>query len=273
MKDTNNKLYAMLHARHTTLVMGILNVTPDSFSDGGTYHTVEQAYQRALTMVEQGADIIDIGGESTRPGAKRISAEEELQRVIPVVEKIASHIHVPISIDTYKSSVAKAALDAGATIVNDIWGCQYDEQMAQLAAHKGCPIILMHNRKTAEYEDVVTDVIHDLQESISLAMKAGVKEEQIILDPGIGFAKTLEHNLTIMNHLHQLTALGYPVLLGTSRKSMIQKTLSLPAHDVVEGSLATAVMGITQGCKIIRVHDVKQTVRAARMTEAIIKSK
>ena len=255
-----------------TLIMGILNVTPDSFSDGGLHNTLEKAVARAFEMVEEGADIIDVGGESTRPGSVKVPAEEELKRVIPVVEALArAGLPVPISVDTYKAEVARRALEAGAHIINDIWGCKADPDMAGVAAKHGCPIILMHNRDHTEYRDLVEEVTAELRECIEIAIRAGVRSGQIVLDPGIGFGKTLEQNLLLMNRLHHLVALGYPVLLGTSRKSMIRQTLDLPVHDVVEGTAATVALGIAQGCGIVRVHDVKSMKRVAVMTDAMVR--
>lgn len=255
-----------------TVIMGILNVTPDSFSDGGQYIDPEAAVEQARRMVAEGAEIIDIGGESTRPGGAAVSLEEELNRVIPAVRALKeAGITVPLSIDTYKSEVARQALEAGAHILNDIWGLQRDAEMAKVAADYGCPIVVMHNRTEAVYDNFIPDVLQDLQKSIRLAHEAGIRDEQIILDPGIGFAKTYEHNLQLMNELHRIVALGYPVLLGTSRKSMIRTALQLPPDDVVEGTAATVTMGIVQGCQIMRVHDVKAIKRVAVMTDAIVK--
>lgn len=254
-----------------TLIMGILNVTPDSFSDGGRFQDTRLAVAHAKRMVEEGADIIDIGGESTRPGAKRVTLEEELERVIPVVRALAAEIDVPISIDTYKAEVARQALEAGAHIINDVWGLKEDPEMAVVAARFDCPVILMHNRKTTVYGDFIQDVIRDLRESVSIAKRAGVKDERIVLDPGIGFAKTYEQNLYLMSRLAEICAVGYPVLLGTSRKSVIRNTLNLPAEDVIEGTAATVALGISQGCDIMRVHDVKPMKRVATMTDAIVR--
>lgn len=253
-----------------TLVMGILNTTPDSFSDGGRYMTVEEAVKHARRLVADGADIIDIGGESTRPNAEYVSVEEELRRVIPVIEVLAKEIDRPLSIDTYKAEVARAAIEAGAHIINDVWGAKKDPAMAKTAADLKVPIILMHNREKAEYTDLIKDVCADLMESVRLAKDAGVRDENIILDPGIGFAKTYEQNLTVMRHLHEIVALGYPVLLGTSRKSMIGRTLDLPTDERVEGTAATVAYGIAQGCHIVRVHDVKEMVRVCRMMDAMV---
>ncbi|WP_103997940.1 dihydropteroate synthase [Paenibacillus sp. UNC499MF] len=254
-----------------TLLMGILNVTPDSFSDGGSYTTVEHAVQHALSMVEEGADMIDIGGESTRPGHAPVSLQEELERVVPVIRELIRHVKVPVSVDTYKAEVARQAIEAGAHIINDVWGFQADPDMAGVAAQAGCPVILTHNRREAVYTDFLADVLQDLRESIDLALGAGVKKSNIILDPGIGFAKSYEQNLWLMNRLEAIAELGYPVLLGTSRKSMIRTTLGLPSDDVVEGTAATTALGIAQGCDIIRVHDVRAMKRVAVMTDAIVR--
>ncbi|MCR8636135.1 dihydropteroate synthase [Paenibacillus radicis (ex Xue et al. 2023)] len=254
-----------------TLIMGILNVTPDSFSDGGRYTELSAAVEQAKQMIAAGADIIDIGGESTRPGFQTVTLEQELERVVPVVKAIReAGLQVPLSIDTYKAEVARQALEAGAHILNDIWGLKKDTDMARIAADYGCPIVLMHNRIEAVYDNFIHDVIEDLRECIRLAHASGVKDEQIILDPGIGFAKSYEQNLQLMNELHRIVDLGYPVLLGTSRKSMIQKALQLPANDIVEGTAATVTMGIVQGCRIMRVHDVSAMKRVAVMTDAIV---
>lgn len=253
-----------------TLIMGILNMTPDSFSDGGRYNAVDTALERARQLIQDGADIIDVGGESTRPGYEQISSEEEIERVVPIIECLAQEVNVPISIDTYKADVARAALKAGAHIINDIWGAKADPDMAKVAADTGVPIILMHNREAKPYQDFMRDALNDLYESIQLVKGAGVKDEQIILDPGIGFAKTLEENLLMMRNLRIITSLGYPVLLGTSRKSMIGHTLQLPVEERVEGTVASVCLGIQQGCSIMRVHDVKENARAARMMDAML---
>lgn len=254
-----------------TYIMGILNVTPDSFSDGGKYNDVERAVARAIEMVEQGADIIDIGGESTRPGYEYVEIEEEIQRVAPIISAIKKELDVPISIDTYKGEVAKAALEAGADIINDIWGAKKDPNMAKLAVQYHAPIILMHNRDNKDYNNLIEDMKKDLQESIDLCLREGVKKEQIILDPGVGFAKTYEHNLLVMKHLEKFHSLGYPILLGTSRKSFIAKTLDLPVDERVEGTGATVCLGIAKGCHIVRVHDVKEMSRMAKMMDAMLK--
>ncbi|MCU6794925.1 dihydropteroate synthase [Paenibacillus sp. WQ 127069] len=263
-----------LDLRNRTAIMGILNVTPDSFSDGGLYVGVQAAVEQAKRMVDAGADMIDIGGESTRPGSAIVTLEQELQRVIPVVEAlIEAGITVPLSVDTYKAEVAREALAAGAHVLNDIWGLKREPEMAQLAAQYGCPIVIMHNRNEAVYDDYIPDVIEDLLQSIRLAHASGIRDSQIILDPGIGFAKTYEQNLQLMNELHRIVAIGYPVLLGTSRKSMITRTLGLPPNDVQEGTAATACMGIHQGCSIIRVHDVLEMKRVALMMDTMLNHK
>jgi len=260
-----------LEFERRTLIMGILNVTPDSFSDGGKYVKVEEAVRHARQMVEEGADIIDIGGESTRPGHQRISEDEELRRVIPAVEAVAAALPgVPISVDTYKAGVARRALEAGAHMINDIWGCKEDPKMAETAAEFGCPIVLMHNRRETRYDRLITDIIGDLLESVRIARAAGVDDHNIVLDPGIGFAKTREHQYAVMRHLDRICALGYPVLLGTSRKSFIRSTLGVTTDDALEGTAATVALGIRAGCSIMRVHDVKAMKRVAAMCDAIM---
>ena len=275
MKQSNNATILecgqyKLELGQSTKIMGILNITPDSFSDGGRYNHVEQAVLRAKEMIEAGANIIDVGGESTRPGHRQISAEEELERIIPVIKELEKEINVPISVDTYKADVAKEALKAGADIINDVWGAKGDPEMASVAAESGAPIILMHNRKEASYDQFLRDVLNDLYESIQIVKQAGVRDDKIILDPGIGFAKSLEQNLLMMRNLDILTNLGYPVLLGTSRKSMIGRTLDLPVEERMEGTGATVCLGIQKGCQIMRVHDVKEMSRMARMMDAML---
>ena len=255
---------------HKCYIMGILNVTPDSFSDGGKFNSQDAALRHAEEMVRDGADIIDIGGESTRPGHQVIPDEEEIARVTPVIEAVKSRFDVPVSIDTYKGGVAEAALQAGADLVNDIWGFRHDERVAELTARYGAACCLMHNRHEAVYSNYLEDVLTDLQECVRIAAKAGVPDDKIILDPGVGFGKTYEMNLEIMKHLEILHRLGYPVLLGTSRKSMIGLTLDLPADDRVEGTLATTVIGVMKGCAFVRVHDIRENARVIRMTEAIL---
>lgn len=253
-----------------TLVMGILNVTPDSFSDGGKYNLLGNSAAHARQMVEDGADILDIGGESTRPGHEQISAAEEIDRVVPAIEAITKEINVPISIDTYKSEVAKRAVDSGAVIINDIWGAKADPEIADVAAETGVPIILMHNRKDRNYINFIRDVLNDLYESITIAKKAGVNDDKIILDPGIGFAKDLAENLEMMRNLDTLVSLGYPMLLGTSKKSMIGNVLNLPVSERMEGTGATVCFGIQKGCQIVRIHDVKEMSRMAKMMDAMM---
>ncbi|MFS0784170.1 dihydropteroate synthase [Bacillus sp. 1P06AnD] len=253
-----------------TLIMGILNITPDSFSDGGSFFDIEKAVEHARQLVMDGADIIDIGGESTRPGAAVVSAEEEMERVIPVIKAITDEIDVPISIDTYKADVAREAIHAGAHIINDVWGGKADERMYVTAAELDVPYILMHNRDHLDYQHFIRDSFTDLYECILAAKKAGVQDEKIILDPGIGFAKNLDMNLDMMGNLNHLVALGYPVLLGTSKKSMIGAILDLPPDERVEGTIATVCFGIQQGCQIMRVHNVKEVSRAAKVMDALL---
>lgn len=257
-----------IHER--TIVMGILNITPDSFSDGGKYSQIDNAVRRARQLVEEGADILDIGGESTRPGAAPVNQEEELERVIPVVERIAQEVDVPLSIDTYKAKVAREAIGAGAHMVNDVWGAKRDPDMAATVAELGVPIILTHNRKEAVYGSFMDDVVRDFQESLQLVEYEGVPREKVILDPGIGFAKTVSQNLVILQNINRIVELGFIVLLGTSRKSFIGNILRLPVEERLEGSLGTVAYGITKGCHIVRVHDVKETVRLCRMMDAIL---
>lgn len=259
----------LLNYQKKTLIMGILNVTPDSFSDGGKYNQVEAALKRVRQMVEDGADIIDIGGESTRPGYTRISQEEEIERITPIIDAISKNIDVAISVDTYKAGVAKQALEAGAHIINDIWGAKADPDMAKVAAAFDVPIILQHNREQQAYSYFIRDVFNDLYKSIGLARMAGVKPENIILDPGIGFAKSHEQNMEIMQNLDTMVSLGYPVLLGTSRKSIIGNVLGLPVNERLEGTGATICYGIQKGCQLIRVHDVKEMARMAKMMDAL----
>ncbi len=253
-----------------TLIMGILNITPDSFSDGGSYVELDRAITHAKEMVKNGVDIIDIGGESTRPGFEAVSVEEELKRVIPVIKRLSEEVDVPISIDTYKAEVAKQSIEAGATIINDIWGAKADPNMASVAAAYNVPIILMHNRNNLNYKDLIHDMIEDLLESVKIVKDAGVKDENIIIDPGIGFAKTMDDNLRVMNHLDAFVALGYPVLLGTSRKRFIGHVLDLPPNDRMEGTGATVCLGIERGCQIVRIHDVLEISRMAKMMDAML---
>lgn len=250
-------------------IMGILNVTPDSFSDGGKYNDMDRALRHVEEMMEEGMDILDIGGESTRPGYTLLSDEEEIHRVVPVIEKVKTEFNIPISLDTYKSAVAKAGLQAGADLINDIWGLKYDENMAGVIADFQVPCCLMHNRNEAVYADYMEDVLKDLKETLDIAEKAGISKEKIILDPGVGFGKTYEQNVEIIAKLDRLQELGYPVLLGTSRKSVIGLTLNLPTDQRVEGTLAISVVGVLKGCSIIRVHDIKENFRAVKMAMKI----
>lgn len=256
-----------------TYIMGILNVTPDSFSDGGKYRSLDQALFHAREMIEQGADLIDVGGESTRPGYTMISDEEEISRVVPVLEKLRENFDIPLSIDTYKSRVAEAAVLAGADLINDIWGLKYDEKVADVIAKYELPCCLMHNRREAVYYNFMKDMLNDLEETVTIARRHGIRKEQIILDPGVGFGKTYEHNLEVLNKLEQVKNLGFPVLLGTSRKSVVGLTLDVPADQRVEGTIATSVIGVMKGCSFVRVHDVKENRRAVLMTESILKQK
>lgn len=252
-----------------TLVMGILNMTPDSFSDGGKYNTLDRALMQAEKLKIDGVDIIDVGGESTRPGASYVSVEEELERVIPIIEQLSTRIDLPVSIDTYKAKVAEEAIQAGAHIINDVWGAKRDVDMPRVMAQSQVPVILMHNRNQSRYQHLLEDIKQDLLESIELVREAGVLEDNIILDPGIGFAKTSEENVVVMQHLDEIVGLGYPVLLGTSRKSFIGKVLDLPPEQRVEGTLATIGFGVMKGCHIVRVHDVRETVRYCRMLDVL----
>lgn len=256
---------------HRTYVMGILNVTPDSFSDGGKWRMADDAFRHVERMLSQGMDLLDIGGESTRPGYEKISDEEEISRVVPVIEGVKRRFDVPISLDTYKASVAEAGIRAGADLINDIWGLKYDERMAEVIAESGVACCLMHNRKEAVYRDLIPDMLSDLRESVELARKAGIHEDRMILDPGVGFAKSYEDNLKVLANLECFRAPGYPVLLGSSRKSVIGLTLDLPVDQREEGTLATSVIAVMKGMAFVRVHDVEKNVRAIRMAEAIRK--
>lgn len=256
--------------KNQTYIMGILNVTPDSFSDGGKFHEMDKALFHAEEMMRDGAAIIDVGGESTRPGYTVVPDEEEIERVVPIIEGIKSRLDIPVSLDTYKSNVARAGIRAGADLINDIWGLKYDEKLAGVIAESGLPCCLMHNRKEPDYTDYLQDVLMDLSETVRLAEEAGIEDTKIILDPGVGFGKTYENNLEIIRYLEELHAFGYPILLGASRKSVIGLTLNLPAKERVEGTLVTTVFGVLKGCSIIRVHDVKENVRAVRMARAIL---
>lgn len=275
-----------------TYIMGIINATPDSFSGDGLLSaekTVRKAVAQAHQFVADGADILDIGGESTRPGSQPITAEEELNRVIPVIKAIRAELDVTISIDSYRANVAQAALNAGANWVNDVWGLRMDSGMATIVAQADCPVVLMHNRSKpkdvsqedrlggryigVKYDNLIEDIKSELQTSIDLALNAGVKRERIILDPGVGFGKTVVQNLQIIRELDQFKTMGFPILLGTSRKSFIGYTLDLPPDDRVEGTAVTIAIGIDRGADIVRVHDVKQMGRIAKMSDAIVRKK
>ena len=251
-------------------IMGILNVTPDSFSDGGKYNHLDAALRHTEEMIRDGADIIDVGGESTRPGHIQISDEEEICRVAPVVACLKKEFDIPLSVDTYKSAVAEAAIQAGCDLINDIWGLQYDEKMAGLIADAGVSCCLMHNREKIDYRDFLPDCMADMRKIIETAKVAGIAEDKMILDPGVGFGKTLEQNLMVMKHLNDFNQFGYPVLLGTSRKSMIGLTLDLPVDQRVEGTITTSVWAVQAHYGFVRVHDVAANYRAVRMAEAIM---
>lgn len=263
---TKTKTFKLNERSH---IMGILNVTPDSFSDGGNYTSIDKAVAQAMEMERLGADIIDVGGESTRPGHEPLSVEQELERVVAIIKVLKNKLSIPISIDTYKAETAKLAIEAGAEIINDIWGAKKDPQMAVVAAKYDTPIILMHNRNNKNYSSLIDDMKHDLQESIDIALQAGVSKDNIILDPGIGFAKTGEDNIVVMKHLDSFADLAYPLLLGTSRKSFIGKTLNLEAEERDIGTGATTCLGITKGVSLFRVHNVKINKELALMMDAM----
>jgi dihydropteroate synthase len=292
MKSTTLQIGSFtFHWGSRTYVMGILNVTPDSFSGDGIFaagDVTEQAVKQAEGFLASGADILDVGGESTRPGSEPVNAENEMERVVPVIAALRQNFpDVLISIDTYKASVAEAAIRAGANIINDVWGFRADPEIASVAARYRTPVILMHNRSNpasvevreklggtyvgAEYADLVEDVKRELMNSVEIALKAGVEEKLVLLDPGIGFGKKREHNLELINRLDEIRSLGYPILLGTSRKSFIGFTLDLPPDQRVEGTAATVAVGITRGADMIRVHDVKEMARVAKMTDALVR--
>jgi dihydropteroate synthase len=255
-----------------TYVMGIVNVDPHSFSGDGL-RDPESAIAQAKQMVAEGADIIDVGGESTRPNSKPLSTEEELSRVIPVIEKLASHLSVPISVDTYKSEVAKRAVAAGARMINDVWELKRDSKLARVAAEAKVPLIISQNQRDSSFQDFFPELIASLKKSIQAALDAGVPRESIIIDPGVGFGKTVEQNVEIVRRLAELKALDRPILLGSSRKSFIGHVLDLPVDQRVEGTAATVAIGIANGADIVRVHDVAQMVRVARMSDAIVRGK
>lgn len=252
-----------------TYVCGILNVTPDSFSDGGRYAETDAAMYRAEQMILEGAALIDVGGESTRPGFEPVSVETECERVIPVIEKIKNTFDIPVSVDTSKSAVAREALLAGADVVNDIWGLRANQEMGRLIAGQGACCILMHNRPQNDYTDIIRDIKEDLQMSIDSALQCGIDSGRIIVDPGIGFAKDYEQNLTVLKYLEAFKELGYPLLLGTSNKSVIGTALALPVEERLEGTLATTALAVAKGCAFVRVHDVRANLRIIRMLQTI----
>lgn len=254
---------------NNTHVMGILNVTPDSFSDGGRFVTMDKVIARAQEMVQEGAAIIDVGGESTRPGYTMISAEEEISRVVPAIEAIKERLDIPVSIDTYKSTVAEAAICAGADMVNDIWGLQYDAKMAKTIKQYDVSVAITHNKKKADYTDFTKDFIDEMTALCKRAEAAGIAKDKIVIDPGIGFAKSTEQNLLVVKNLDEFAKIGFPVLLGASRKSFIGNTLSLPVNERLEGTLATTAVGVEKGVRFVRVHDVKENVRLIKMLESI----
>ncbi|MFA5374910.1 MAG: dihydropteroate synthase [Dehalococcoidia bacterium] len=254
-----------------TYVMGILNITPDSFSGDGVGSDLKAALARAQRFISEGADIIDIGGESTRPDSKQVTEEEEIGRVLPVIRKLSGKIDAPISIDTYKSKVARRALEAGANMINDVWGLRQDPKLANVAAEWGVPIVITANQRDVQYKDIMAAVVESLVRGVNLALDAGVAWENIIIDPGIGFGKTLEGNLEVLRRLSELKSLGRPILLGTSRKSMIGQVLDLPVDERLEGTAATVALGIANGADMIRVHDVLQMKRVAKMTDAVVR--
>ena len=255
-----------------TYVMGIINLTPDSFSGDGLGADVESAVELALRFQEEGADILDIGAESTRPGHEKISIDEELNRLMPSLEAVAKRVNIPISVDTYKAEVAKRAVNAGAVIINDIWGLKAESDLAQVAADTGAGMVLMHNQTGTNYVNLIPDIVSSLRDSVGTALEAGVPRENIIVDPGIGFGKNPDQNLVILNRLNQLTEIGCPVLTGTSRKSTLGLLLDLPPDERVEGTAATVSLSIVRGTDIVRVHDVKEMVRICRVTDAIVRS-
>ena len=259
-KNYNERIY----------IMGILNVTPDSFSDGGKFNSIDAALYRAEQIVKEGGDIIDIGGESTRPGYEKISDREEIERTAPIIEAVSACFELPVSIDTYKSKVAEAALKAGASLVNDIWGFKADKNMAGVTAKYNAACCLMHNRDNTDYKNFIPDVCEELSQSIEIALDAGVSKDKICIDPGVGFGKTYEQNLLVIKNLEKFNSLGYPVLLGTSRKSVIGLTLVLPVDQRLEATFATSVIAAAKGCRFLRVHDVLENKRAVVMAEKIL---
>lgn len=253
-----------------TLVMGILNVTPDSFSDGGSFSDPGRAVEHAQAMVEEGADVIDLGGESTRPGYRPVEAEEELRRLMPVLNRLVDKLTVPVSVDTSKAAVARSCLEAGAHIINDQWALTGDPEMAAVVAHYGAPVVLMHNQTGTVYRELMGDIVDFFRECMDQGNRAGIAAEQMVVDPGFGFGKTPAQNLEVLRRLKDLGCLGRPVLVGTSRKSMIGKALDLPPEERTEGTAATVALAIAGGANVVRVHDVRQMARVARMADAVV---
>jgi len=253
-----------------TYIMGILNVTPDSFSDGGKFNNLQSALKQTEKMIDEGADIIDVGGESTRPGHTVITDGEEISRVVPVIENIKKNFDIPVSVDTYKSNVAEAALNAGADLVNDIWGFKRDTKIAAVTKKFNVSCCLTHNRDNTKYLSFMEEVLADLKKSVEIALNAGISKDKIIIDPGVGFGKSYENNIEIINKVERLNELGFPVLLAASRKSVVGITLDLPVEQRLEGTLATTVFGVVKGCSFVRVHDVKENRRIIAMTEKLL---
>ncbi len=266
------KIGGKIFDTNKTSVMAVMNVTPDSFSDGGKYKDLDDIRRAAASMIEEGADLIDIGGESTHPGYTMISCQEEIDRIMPALECIKKEFDIPVSVDTYKPQVARAAAAAGCDMINDIWGLKYDRQMADVIADAKLPCVLMHNRKEAVYGNFLADCLNDLKETLDIASRAGIKKDKIILDPGVGFAKSYEQNLIVLRHLKDFNKLNLPLLLGTSRKSVIGLTLKEPVTERLEGTLTTTVLAVLAGWSFVRVHDVKANVRAIKMTKAILEA-
>ena len=254
-----------------TYVMGIINVTPDSFSGDGLGSDLKAVAGLAVRYQEEGADFLDVGAESTRPGSTPITVQEELARLLPALESILSRVSLPVSVDTHKSPVARQAIQAGATIVNDVWGLKEDPEIATVASESGAGLIIMHNQGTPHYQDLIPDVLASLSQSLELARAAGVPQDSIILDPGIGFGKTADHNLEILSRLSEFKTLGCPLLVGTSRKSTIGRVLDLPPDQRVDGTAATVALSIAAGADLVRVHDVRQMARVCRMTDAVVR--
>ena len=262
-----NKIF---DTKNHTYIMGILNVTPDSFSDGGNYSVMDKALFRVEEMIKEGADILDIGGESTRPGYEQISVAEEIERVVPVLEQIKANFDIPISLDTYKSEVALCGIRAGADMINDIWGLKYDDKMAKIISENKVSCCLMHNRREVRYDSFLDDVVKDIKDSLKRAIDSGIEKDRIMIDPGVGFGKTYDHNIEIIKKIDILKSLEYPILLGVSRKSVIGLTLDVPVGERLNGTLALSAYGMLHGCSFLRVHDIKQNKEVVCMLEAIM---